>query len=150
MKKIILTTILVCCGSLLIAQTRQDDAKARQRKYNNPYVQKAIRSREVEYKLYGYTDSTKLIYTITTTCKMNCLAIDEKVMRKILKTGKIDVEKSNLRSAPKKYAIEYYFSGKTYSAIVTPVNKALLVISFDRLYKRVNCDCDDGRENLYK
>jgi hypothetical protein len=48
-------------------------------------------------------------------CNMSCLSIDEKRLRAILKNGIVNVSKSELRSNPKKYAVEYQYSGKILS-----------------------------------
>ncbi len=148
MKRLFVTTILVFSALFSVAQTPYEEAREKQRKYNNPYAPNISRAHPVEYKLYGYTDSTQLIFTAAANCKMSCLSIDEKSLRAILKNGIVNVSKSELRSNPKKYAVEYQYSGKIYRTVVIPNKKALMVTSVTKPYNKTDCNCEDGKEKV--
>ncbi len=147
MKKIILTTLLLSSGLILFAQTKQEEAQQKKFRYNNPYAPQKRHSPNIEYKLFGYTDTTQIVYTPYSKCKMMCLSIDDNTVREILKNGIVNVSKSELRSTPKKYLVECQYSGKNYAALVTPNNKALLLISINRLHRKVDCDCEGNKKS---
>jgi len=150
MIRLFVTTILVYSALSSVAQTRSEEGKEIVRKYNNPYAPKISRAHPIEYKLYGYTDSTQLIFTDAANCKMSCLSMDEKRLRAILKNGIVNVSKSELRSNPKKYAVEYQYSGKFYRTVVIPNKKALMVTSVTKPYNKIDCNCEDGKEKVQR
>lgn len=95
-----------------------------------------------EYKLYGYTDRTELIYTAASNCKMLCLDIDERRLREILKNGIVNVEMSNLRSNPKKYTVEYFLPTTLNRVMVVPDNTSLKVFSLEKDKSNTRCNGD--------
>ena len=139
--KLLLIIVMLCLGSVSIAQNLQQEQRELRRKNNNPFeppVEKTIVSQV--FKLRGYSDSTQLVFSALANCKMSCLVIDEKEVRTVLKEGLVNVSRSNVTSAEKTFAVEYN-SGKKLRVVVTPKGYSLMVITVNPIEKKVECDC---------
>jgi hypothetical protein len=140
-RKLILTLLILsfCFGAN--AQNLQQEQREMRRKNNNPYVPPVEKTKVSQvFKLRGYTDSTKLIFSAMASCKMTCLSIDEKDVRTVLKEGLVNVSRSDVASAEKTFAVEYD-SGKKLRVVVTPIGYSLLVVTVNTIDKKVECDC---------
>lgn len=123
-----------------VAQSGLGQGKVINRKKNTVATPSKLKARE--FKLYGYTDSTQILYSNTIGCKMVCLDIDETKLRQILKEGIVNVELSNLRSNPKKYTVDHFFGSSLHRVRVVPMNTSLKVMSLEKHRNNSQCDCD--------
>ena len=140
-RKFLLTFIISCFCFGAVAQTLQQEQRELKRKNNNPFEPPVERTKVSQvFKLRGYTDSTQLIFSAMANCKLACLSIDEKDVRRVLKEGLVNVSRSDVASAEKIFAVEYD-SGKKLRVVVTPNGNILIVVTVNPIDKKVECDC---------
>lgn len=88
---------------------------------------------------------TRLIYSKHARCRMDCRDITEDEIRKVLKGGTLNREKSGYDKKHKDetFALEGYGDGDQYiRVVVTPEKNELLVITVIDLRKDWPCDCN--------
>lgn len=84
-------------------------------------------------------------YSKHAKCRMACRHIDESEIKKILKEGKINYSKSDLKAAEckKRYAVEGVTRDRQrIRIIVAPCQTEVTVITVIDLEKDWTCDCD--------
>lgn len=139
--KLLLIVVMLCLGSVSIAQNLQQEQRELRRKNNNPFESPVEKTKVSQvFKLRGYTDSTQLVFSAMANCKMSCLGIDEKEVRTVLKEGLVNVSRSDVTSAEKTFEVEYN-SGKKLRVVVTPKGYLLIVITVNPIEKKIECDC---------
>jgi hypothetical protein len=144
MKKVMMM-LMAMMAVTAFAQTRSQEYRE-QRRRNQQEPQEVIQQ-NTTFKLRGYTDSTKLYFTKMATCKMECLTVSEAELRSVLKDGLVNVERSELDTPEKKFAIEGMSSdGKELRVIAVPKGNALLMITVIRTDKKEQCDCKKKEE----
>jgi hypothetical protein len=100
-------------------------------------------SQQKKYRLKGYSDSTRIYYSRTANCKMECLKVVEADIRDVLKTG--DASYGKARDSAHTDPI-YLVEGDTQKnkrirLVITPKGSALFVITVIPFGERVDCDC---------
>ena len=139
--KFLASALFLCISFSISAQNQQQVQRELRRRNNNPFDAGKETNKTIQaFKLKGYTDSTQLVFSELATCKMTCLSIDEKEVRTVLRSGLVNVGRSDVASANKTFAVEYD-SGKNLRVVVSPRGYTLLVITVYPIGKKIDCDC---------
>lgn len=88
---------------------------------------------------------TQLIYSKHARCRMGCRDITEGEIRKVIKEGTLNQEKSGYdkKYRDQTYALEGYGDNDQYiRVVVTPRQNELLIITVIDLRKQWQCDCN--------
>lgn len=118
--------------------------QARKAKQEKQFPTPAPQTQTVVYKLKGYTDSTRLYYSRTANCKMECIKVVEEDVRQVLKEGEASLAKPKDSSDTQKV---FFVEGDTKTnkrikIVVTPKGNALFVITVNPAYEKADCDCN--------
>ncbi len=84
-------------------------------------------------------------YSKHARCRMGCRHIDEREVEQVLKDGKINYAKSDLKGddCHKKYAVEGYTGDNQHVRMIfAPCNTEVTVVTVIDLGKEWQCDCE--------
>lgn len=143
MKKIAYILLLTLIATTGFSQTLRDETKERRRQQMRRPPDNGVRQTTI-FKLKGYTDSTRLYYSRTANCKMECMKVTEEDIRQVLKEGEASIPKAKDSTSTE---IIFSIEGDTKTnqrikVLVTPKGSALFVITVNPFGEKIECDCN--------
>lgn len=91
-----------------------------------------------------YRDTAHLVYTKHAKCRMDCRDINEREIKEIIESGKLNKAKSGYDAAhqDETYALEgYSYQDQHIRVVVAPKNNELVIITVIDLDKDWACSC---------